>query len=101
MFDPHAGTVPLPEATCRTPAPPRGKFSWQRFGGKFLVISIAAHLLFGAVAAYLVVQTIQAKRKLTFQSGPKGPTASTRALEHKVQMKKQKTRAAPRRRPSG
>jgi hypothetical protein len=69
---------------------PRRRFSWQRFGGKFLVISIAAHLLFGAVAAYLVVQTIQAKRKLTFQSGPKSPNASTRSLEHKVQMKKQK-----------
>ena len=86
-FDPHAGTVPLPQTA---PMPARRGFSWQRFGGKFLVISVLAHLLFGAVAAYLVVQTIQAKRKLDFKSGPKGPTASTRSLEHQVQMKKQK-----------
>ena len=69
---------------------------WKRFGGKFLVISIAAHLLFGAVAAVLVVQRIQATRKLTFKGGPPSPNPSTRALEHKVQMaKKQSTMSAP------
>ena len=65
------------------------------------MLSIAAHVLFGAVAAYLIVQTVQARHKPVFQSGtfasgPKGPNASTRALEHKVQMKKQKsTLSAP------
>ena len=70
-------------------APPHPRFSWQRFGGKFFVISVLAHVLFATVAAYLVVQTIPAKHKLTFESGPKGNNAPTRALEHQVQMKKQ------------
>ena len=96
-MNPLAPALPAPRLrpTAEIEVSPHRRFSWQRFGGKFLVISVLAHLLFGAVAAYLVVQTIQAKRKLTFQSGPKGPTAATRALEHKVQTKKQNARSAP------
>ncbi len=86
----HPGTIPS-VALAPIPATPRRAWSWQRLGGKFLVISVLAHLLFGAIATYLVVQNIQAKRKLTFQSGPKSPGPATRALEHKVQMKKQKS----------
>ena len=63
---------------------------------RFLVISIIVHLLFGAVAAYVVVNRYQAARKLTFKGGPPSPNPSTRALEHKVQMaKKQSTMSAP------
>ena len=95
----HAGNatlIPMIGTTTpvKAPANPR-PIRWRQFGGRFLIISVAVHLLFGAVAAYLVVQTIQAKRKLTFQSGPKGPSAPMRALEHKVQMKKQQALSAP------
>ena len=69
---------------------------WKFFGGKFLVISVIAHLLFACGAAYYVVQRYQANRKLTFKGGPPSPNPSTRALEHKVQMaKKQSTMSAP------
>jgi hypothetical protein len=65
-------------------------------GSKFLMISIAVHLLFGMVAAIWVVQRYQANRKLTFKAGPPSPNPSSRALEHKVQMaKKQSTMSAP------
>jgi hypothetical protein len=42
---------------------------WRRLGFNFLTISLAVHLLIGFGAAYLIVQTIQAKRKQTF-AGP-------------------------------
>lgn len=72
------------------------RFGWKTFGGRFLIISIAAHLLFGMVATYMVVQTIQAKRKLTFKAGPPSPNPNQRAIEHKVSMaKKQSTMSAP------
>src|SRR5690349_349980 len=65
-------------------------------GSKFLMISIAVHILFGVAAAYWVVQRYQANRKLTFKAGPPSPNPSSRALEHKVQMqKKQSTMSAP------
>src|SRR3954454_22742876 len=71
-------------------------WKWERASGKFLMISIGAHLLFGLVAAVFVVQHYQANRKLTFKGGPPSPNPSTRALEHKVQMaKKQSTMSAP------
>src|SRR5712671_140735 len=72
--------------------------AWHRklFGSKFLLISIAIHVLFGCLAAYVVVQRYQANRKLTFKAGPPSPNPSTRAIEHKVQMaKKQSTMSAP------
>jgi hypothetical protein len=80
------------------PAPPVKKrgWYWKLFDSKFLFISILVHLLFGAVAAYVVVNRYQAARKLTFKGGPPSPNPSTRALEHKVQMaKKQSTMSAP------
>jgi hypothetical protein len=71
-------------------------WQWERTSGKFLMISIAAHLLFAGVAAVFVVQHYQAARKLTFKGGPPSPNPSTRSLEHKVQMaKKQSTMSAP------
>jgi hypothetical protein len=72
--------------------------AWHRklFGSKFLLISVAVHVLFGCLAAYVVVQRYQANRKLTFKAGPPSPNPSTRAIEHKVQMaKKQSTMSAP------
>lgn len=78
------------------PAPSRRRWNWKRFGGKFLIISIAVHVLFGMGAAVFVVQRYQANRKLTFKGGPPSPNPSTRAIEHKVQMaKKQSTMSAP------
>ena len=41
----------------------RGRWS-KILAGKFLIISIVAHLLFAGVAAYVVVQRYQANRKL-------------------------------------
>jgi len=71
-------------------------WQWERTSGKFLFISIGAHVLFGVIAALLVVQHYQGARKLTFKGGPPSPNPSTRALEHKVQMaKKQSTMSAP------
>ncbi len=73
------------------------KKDWRRFfAGKFLFISILLHILGGLGATYYVVQTIEAKRKLTFQGGPASPNRSTRALEHKVQMaRKTNSMSAP------
>ena len=89
MSDAAAGIVS--EAS----VPKRG---WRTkvFSSKFLVVSIGVHLLFGCIAAYVVVNRYQASRKLTFKGGPPSPNPSTRALEHKVQMaKKQSTMSAP------
>ena len=74
------------------------KRTWMRriASSRFLVISIAAHVLFFAVAAYVVVSQYQAARKLTFKGGPPSPNPSSRALEHKVQLaKKQNSMSAP------
>ena len=72
--------------------------SWLRrvLGMRFLVISIAVHVVLGLIAAVWVVQNYNTPRKLTFQSGPPSPNRATRAIEHKVQMaKKQSTMTAP------
>jgi hypothetical protein len=78
-------------------APPAKRRGFAKiFTGKFLIISIALHLLFGIGAGFVVVQRYQANRKLTFKGGPPSPNPSTRAIEHKVQMaKKQSTMTAP------
>ena len=80
-----------------SPIEPQKPSLWRRVATKrFLFISIAAHLLFALIATVYVVQTITAKRKLTFTSSPPSPNPSQRALEHKVQMaKKQNTMSAP------
>jgi hypothetical protein len=71
-------------------------WQWERASGKFLMISIGVHVLFGLIAAVFVVQHYQGARKLTFKGGPPSPNPSTRSLEHKVQMaKKQSTMSAP------
>jgi hypothetical protein len=88
-------TTATAEMTSEKPITNGGR--WTKFlSGKFLIISVAAHLLFACAAAYVVVQRYQANRKLTFKGGPPSPNPSTRALEHKVQMaKKQSTMSAP------
>ena len=89
----------LPPVATPVAAPPATLpwYNWRRWGWNFLTVSILAHALFGVVAAYLIVATIQGKPKQNFQApGPKGPNAPTRALEHRVQMaKKQQTMSAP------
>ncbi len=71
-------------------------YHWRRLGFNFLTISVLAHLFFGLGATYLVVQTIQAKRRQTFAGASQAPSAPTRMIEHKVQMqKKQQTMSAP------
>ena len=91
-FPPDDSVQPLPPDPLPAPAaaPVRRGFRGTRFSGRFLLISLAAHVIFGLVAAYLVVQNIQTRRANNFQSGPKGSSAS-RAVEHKVQMQRQKT----------
>ncbi|MEO7931916.1 MAG: hypothetical protein ABIT76_02035 [Chthoniobacterales bacterium] len=85
--DPHS---PAPSG------PPKPTL-WKRFSGsKFFLVSVGVHLLIGLVATVLVVQTITAKRKLTFKGGPPSPNPSQRSVEHRVQMaKKQQTMSAP------
>lgn len=68
-----------------------GKWWYRIMNNRFLFISIAAHVLLALGATYYVVQTISAKRKLTFTAAPPSPNPSQRAVEHQVQMaKKQK-----------
>ncbi len=90
---------PPTQTPASRPAPSRGPrlgFWAKLAASKFLFISIIAHLLFGMGATYYVVQRIQAKRKITFQSGPPSTNPSNRALEHKVSMaQKKKTGGAP------
>ena len=83
----HPGELPPP--TVPAVAPRKPPFI-ERIGGRFLYISIIAHVIFGLIATWFVVQRIEAKRKLTFQAGQKGPNPNSRAIEHKVQVQKQK-----------
>jgi hypothetical protein len=85
-----------PPAPSHSPTVKRAGLFARLLTRKFLLISIAVHLLFGLAATYFIVQRVQAKRKITFQGGPPSTTASKRALEHKVSMaKKKKTGGAP------
>jgi len=85
---------PFPEG--ESAPPPRRKY-WKRLlASRVFLISLALHVLFAIGATYLIVQSIQAKRKLTFQGGPASPNPSTRALEHQINMTRmQQTMSAP------
>src|SRR5678810_745228 len=79
------------------PEPPASESRFRRWwnwktlvASKFLIGSIAVHLLFGVGATYYVVQRIQAKRKMTFSGGPPLVNASQHALEHKISLAKKK-----------
>lgn len=89
--DPQFPNVRRAPASVATVAPePVKKVSlWKRIDGKFLVISVAAHVLFGVIAAYVIVQTYN-KHKLTFIGSPPSPNPSQRSLEHEVKMAKRK-----------
>ncbi len=95
----HAPPAKAPASAPALPSSsraPRLSFWAKLAASKFLFISIVAHLLFGMGATYFIVQRIQAKRKVTFQSGPPSTNPSKRALEHKVSMaQKKKTGGAP------
>ncbi len=79
-------------------AVPPGKIAalWRRVtSSRFLLISLAVHVLLGLFATVFIVQTITARHKPEF-AAPSANNASTHSLEHKVQMaKKQKTMSAP------
>ncbi|MEK0446980.1 MAG: hypothetical protein RLZZ399_2301 [Verrucomicrobiota bacterium] len=70
------------------PSPKAWWHRWQRSGGTFLILSLLLHgaLLIGA--ASWVVQTVQAKRKLTFAPAPPAQNSGSRQVEHRVQMAK-------------
>lgn len=78
------------------PEPPKKwRIKWKSLGGKFLIISIAVHVLFLMGATYYVVQIYSAK-KLTFKGGAPVTNASARSMEHKVSLaNKQKSMSAP------
>ena len=77
-------------------APRRPWYHWRRWGLNFLTLSILAHLFFGFLATYFIVQNIHAQRKQTFAGSQSSPGEPTRAMEHKVQMQKKKqTMSAP------
>jgi hypothetical protein len=84
---------PIPNSGPQTPL----QKLWQRITqSQFFFISVVVHVVFVLIAGIFVVQSITAKRKLTFTSAPPSPNRSQRALEHKVQMaKKQNTMSAP------
>lgn len=85
--------APLPPVEQKQP---KRRPGWKFWGGNFLFVSVAFHILLGIGATVFVVQRYQAARKLTFKGGPPSPNPSSRALEHKVQMaKKQNTMSQP------
>ncbi len=69
-------------------APPTTQPAVRRYSAPVLIAVIALHLLFGGVAAILVISKYSANRKLTFNAGPRSPNPSERALEHRVQLQK-------------
>ena len=83
---PSPAPPPVPPAA----APRHPWYHWRRLGFNFLTISILAHVLFGLGAGYYIVQVIQPARKQNFAGGPKGDAGPKRAIEHKVQMQKQR-----------
>ncbi len=95
----HSPPTQAPALAPALPARSRGRrigFWASIAASKFLFISIIAHVFFGVGATYFIVQSIQAKRKVTFQGGPPSVDPSSHALEHKVSMqKKKKSGGAP------
>ena len=78
----------------QSPRKPR-KGYWARMGGKFLVLSIFAHLLFLTGAAYYIIQIVTPK-KLTFKAGVPSVNPVKQLAEHKMSMaKKRKSMSAP------
>ncbi len=82
-------SLPLPVPPSPPVAPRYPWYHWRRLGFNFLTISILAHLLFALVAAYLIVQVIRPQRKQSFGGGA-ADSGPKHAIEHKVQMQKQR-----------
>lgn len=73
---------------------PRRRY-WQRMGGKFLVLSILAHLLFLAIATYCVIEYIVPARRALQVTLPPGNPAKSEA-DHRTAVKQQReTTSAP------
>lgn len=87
---PVSTPVPAPPEAAPAPAPRKRRLWAKILASKFLVVSIAVHLLFGLGATLYVVQRYNAQRKLTFKGGAPTTNPSKRAMEHKVSMAKKK-----------
>ena len=91
---PGTAAPPAPAPPVDSEKPPLGPSKrglWAKvLASKFLVVSIAVHLLFGVGATLYVVQRYSAQRKLTFKGGAPTASPSKRAMEHKVSMAKKK-----------
>ena len=72
------------------PQPPRKNY-WQRTGGKFLVLSILAHILFVLGAAYLVIHTFTPPAR-TFVASL--PAANADAKNQKKERQMERTKSA-------
>ena len=68
--------------------PAKTRRALRRYSPPVLIAVIVLHLFAGGVATVWVVSKYSAKRKLTFNAGPKSPNPSERALEHRVQLQK-------------
>lgn len=69
---------------------------WSIKVSRFFLVSVLVHVGFAIAAAFLVVQNIQIKRKMTFQEGPPVVNANHRAIEHQVSMvQKRKVGGSP------
>jgi hypothetical protein len=72
------------------PDPPKPGF-WQKLiSRKFLFISIVAHVIFGVVAAYYIVQRNYEKQKVVFKPSEATNSPQKRDLEKKITTAKQK-----------
>lgn len=72
------------------------KKGWRRLlTSRFLIVSLLVHVLFLGGAAIWVVQASRAPARRTFRSLGANPNPSSRALEHKVQLKQRNALSAP------
>ncbi|MEY5024546.1 MAG: hypothetical protein RLZZ244_74 [Verrucomicrobiota bacterium] len=61
---------------------------WKRIrtaGGEFFLVSVIVHAVLLLLAAFWVVQTVQAKRRLNFTSAPPSGAGRGSQIEHRVQ----------------
>ncbi len=75
------------------PQPKEQKHYWQRFGGKFLLLSIVAHVLFFAIAAYCIIRIAVPSKAPVFMVAPV-QAPSNAEVKHQQVMKDQLESAA-------
>jgi PA14 domain len=95
----HSGGIMKPQSPIspQVPGGSGGRIPLRkRFRARFLIVSLAVHVLFGLGAAYYVVEIITVKDRTMFKSGTPPLNAGRQTVEHRVQMaKKQNTMSAP------